>query len=225
MQSANVKAFGGLIFVLLIMGALLFLSAWTLEYWQAWTFLAVFGVSGLVITLYLMKKNPELLARRTQGGPLAEKETNQKIIQSITSAGFVSILVVSALDHRFGWSSVPRYLPFAGDALVLSGWLIIFFVFRQNSFASATIELAPEQKVISTGLYGIVRHPMYLGGSFYLLGMPLALGSWRGLLPLSLIMPTLIWRLFDEEKFLSRSLPGYSEYLVKVRHRLVPGVW
>jgi protein-S-isoprenylcysteine O-methyltransferase Ste14 len=225
MKQLNLKAFAGLLFLLLVMGALIFLSAWTLAYWQAWIFLAVFGASALAITVYLMKKDPKLLERRTQGGPVAEKQMTQKLIQTITALGFASILAVSALDHRFGWSLISGLVPFLGDALVVFGMLVVFFVFKQNSFASATIELAPEQTVISTGLYALVRHPMYMGAFFYLMGIPLSLGSIWGLLAIALMMPALIWRLFDEEKFLAKNLPGYVQYKTKVRHRLIPFVW
>ena len=207
------------------MAALLFLPAWTLDYWQAWAFLAVFGGSALATTLYLMKRDPELLERRTRGGPIAEKETSQKIIQTITSVGFIAILIISALDHRFAWSPAPPYVPLIGDGLILFGMFIIFLVFRQNSFASSTIEHAPGQKVVTTGLYALVRHPMYMGALFYLTGIPLSLGSLWGLIAVVVIIPALIWRIFDEEKFLAINLPGYTEYQNKVVYRLVPFTW
>jgi protein-S-isoprenylcysteine O-methyltransferase Ste14 len=219
------KAFGGLLFLLLVMATLLFIPAWTLDYWQAWAFLAVFGASALAITLYLMKKDPKLLERRVYAGPNAEKETSQKIIQTISSIGFTAILVVSALDHRFAWTPLPLYVFLAGDALVALGFFIVFLVYKENTFASATIELAPEQKVISTGLYKLVRHPMYMGAFFLLVGLPLSLGSCWGLFVIALMMPALIWRLLDEEKFLAKNLPGYTEYQNTVRHRLVPFIW
>ena len=225
MTDLNVKAFGGLLALLAVMALLLFLSTWTLNYWQAWVFLAVFGGAALAVTLYLKRTDPKLLERRVHAGPIAEKEWTQKIIQTVASFGFATILVVSALDHRFGWSPVPAYLSLVGDALVALGFVLIFFVYKQNSFASATIELAPEQKVISTGLYALVRHPMYAGAFFLLVGIPLSLGSWWGLLVLALMMPALMWRLFDEERFLEKNLPGYSEYRSKVKYRLVPFVW
>ena len=225
MNRLNTKTFGGLLFLLLVMGALLFLPAWTLDYWQAWAFLAVFGVSALAITLYLMKKDPMLLERRMQGGPTAEKEWSQKIIQTITATMFIAMLVVPALDHRLHWSTVSLSMTLAGDVLVALGFLIIFFVYKENTFASATIELAPEQKVVTTGLYALVRHPMYMGALFLLVGMPLALGSWWGLFVYILFMPALLWRIFDEEKFLAKNLRGYSEYLNKVPYRLVPYLW
>ena len=221
----NLKALGGGLFILVAMGALIFLPAWTLDYWQAWTFLTVFGVSELLITVYLIIKDPKLLERRLHGGPTAEKEASQKIIMSIVSIGFIAILVVSTLDHRFHWSSVPVPIEIAGDFLVTLGFLIIFIVFKENTFASATIKLVPGQKVISTGPYAVVRHPMYSGSLIYLMGIPIALGSWWGVSVLTMMMPVLIWRLFDEEKLLEKNLPGYSEYMDKVKHRLVPILW
>jgi protein-S-isoprenylcysteine O-methyltransferase Ste14 len=225
MVNLNTRAFGGLFFLLLVMGSLLLVPAGTLNYWQAWAFLAVFGVSALAITLYLMKKDPKLLERRVHAGPTAEKKTSQKIIQTVASIGFAAILVVSAFDSRYAWTPLPLYVSLAGEALVALGFLIIFFVYRENTFASATIELAPEQKVISTGLYKLVRHPMYMGAFSLLAGMPLSLGSGWGLFVTALMMPALLWRIVDEEKFLAKNLPGYTEYQNTVRYRLVPFIW
>ncbi len=225
MNTLHKKAFGGLLILALVMAALLFISAGTLDYWQAWTFLAVYFASSLAITLYLMKKDPKLLERRMRGGPTAEKEPIQKIIMSFTSLGFIGLIVFPALDHRFAWSHMPPYAALAGDGLVLLGWLAIFFVFKENTFTSATIELAPDQKVISTGPYALVRHPMYSGAVVMLLGIPIALGSWWGVLIIVAILAALIWRLFDEEKFLARNLPGYAEYQSRVRYRLLPLIW
>jgi len=207
------------------MGLLLFLPAGTAQYWQAWGYLAVFFGASLLITVYLMKKDPALLERRLRGGPTAEKEKKQKIIMLLVSIGFITLLIVSALDHRFMWSSVPFYMVITGDLLMALGFYIVFLVFRENPFTSATIEVVGDQKVISTGPYAVVRHPMYAGSSLYLLGMPLALGSYWGLLVLATMMPFLIWRLFDEERFLSKNLPGYTEYCCKVRWRLIPRVF
>jgi len=225
MNILNIKAFGGLLFLLLVMAALLFIPARTLDYWQAWTFLAVYFALSLAITLYLMKKDRALLERRISGGPTAEKEPTQKIIMYIVSLGFIGLLVLPALDHRFAWSHMPPYVALAGDVLVVLSWLAIFFVFKENTFTFATIELAPDQKVISTGPYALVRHPMYAGALVMLLGIPIALGSWWGLLVILAMMPALIWRLLDEEKFLVRNLRGYVEYQNKVRYRLIPLVW
>jgi protein-S-isoprenylcysteine O-methyltransferase Ste14 len=225
LKDSNKKAFAGFFFLLLVMAALLFVPAWTPNYWQAWAFLAVFGASAFAITMYLMTKDPKLLERRVRAGPTAEKEMSQKITQTITSIGFAAILVVSALDHRLAWTPLPPYVSLAGDVLVALGFLIVFFVYKENTFASATIELAPEQKVISTGPYKLVRHPMYMGVFFLLVGIPLSLGSLWGLFAIALMMPALIWRILNEETFLVKSLPGYSEYQNTVRHRLVPFIW
>ena len=225
MRSLYLKAFGGLAVLFLIMASLLFVAAGTLHYWQAWLFLAVYFLASLAITLYLINNNRALLARRMSGGPFAEKEPAQRIIMALVSIGFVGLILLPAIDHRFGWShlSIPAIL--AGDALVLLGWLGIFFVFRENSFASATIESAEDQRVISTGLYAWVRHPMYATSLLMLLGIPVALGSWWGVLIVVAIVPALIWRLTDEERFLVRHLPDYSTYQRRIRYRLLPRVW
>jgi protein-S-isoprenylcysteine O-methyltransferase Ste14 len=225
MTSLEKKAFRSLLILCLVMAALLFIPASTFNYWQAWIFLAVYFGSSVAVTLFLMKSDPKLLERRMSGGPLAETQTTQKIIMSLTSLGFVGLIVVPALDRRFAWSHVPPLIAVAGDIMVGLGFLAIARVFKENTFSAATIKLAPDQQVISTGPYAVVRHPMYAGGLVMLLGIPLALGSWWGLLILVAMLPALIWRLIDEEKFLARGLPGYSEYQNKVRYRLLPLVW
>lgn len=225
MTGLNISAIGWLLVLLVVMGAVLFVSAWTFNYWQAWVFLSVFGLSSLAVTVYLMKNDPKLLERRMHGGPTAEKELSQKIIMSAASIGFAAILIVPALDHRWHWSAVPPYAVIAGNVLIVLGWTIILFVFRENTFTSATIEVVADQRVVSTGPYAVVRHPMYSGSLLYFLGIPIALGSWWGLLVGILMMPVFVFRLFDEEKLLARNLPGYSEYMDRVKYRLVPFVW
>ena len=143
----------------------------------------------------------------------------------LASIGFIGLLVVPALDHRFRWSSVPAYGVIAGNLLTVVGFYITFLVYRENTFTSATIEVASDQRVVSTGPYAVARHPMYAGGLLYLLGMPLALGSYWGLLVFVAVLPALIWRLLEEEKFLVKNLPGYVEYCAKVRWRLIPKVF
>src|SRR6516162_2437864 len=224
-MSENQKAFAGLFLLIAAVMAALFIPAGTLHYWQAWIFLAFYFVPALAISFYLMVKDPKLLARRMRGGPVAEKQTAQKIIMSIVSVGFLALLVVPALDHRFGWSHLPATIAIAGNALMAIGWLAIFFVFRENSFSSATVEIADDQKVVSTGPYAWVRHPMYAGAVLMLLGMPLALGSWWGVAVFLAMLPAFVWRMFDEEKLLTENLPGYAEYRQRVRFRLIPGVW
>jgi protein-S-isoprenylcysteine O-methyltransferase Ste14 len=225
MISLHRQAFGGLAILFLVMSSLLFIAAGTLDYWQAWTFLAVYFAASIAITLYLMKTDPALLARRMSGGPFAEREPAQKIIMSIVSLGFIGLVALPGIDYRLHWSQMSAHAALAGDALVLLGWLGIFLVFRENSFSSATIELAADQTVISTGPYAWVRHPMYAAALVMLLGVPIALGSWWSVLIVAAILPALIWRLMDEERFLLRNLPGYADYRSRVRYRLLPLVW
>jgi len=225
MNNLNTKAWLGLVFLAIAMGLLLFLPAGTVRYWQAWAYLAVYFGESLLITLYLMKKDPALLKRRLSAGPTAEKEKTQKIIKLFASTGFIASLVVTAVDHRFVWSSAPLYAVIAGDILTALCFHIMFLVFRENTFTSATIEIAEDQKVISTGPYAFVRHPMYAGGLLLFIGTPLALGSYWGLIAFVAVLPALLWRLLDEEKFLAKNLPGYLEYCAKVRWRLIPGVF
>ena len=221
----NKKAFAGLLQLFISMTALLFLPAWTFRYWQAWVFLVVFFVPVLAITLYFMQIDPKLLERRTVSGPVAEKERRQKIIQSLASIAFIAVIVFPAIDHRRAWSRVPTYGVAVGDFLVALGLIGVFFVFKENSYTSAIIEVAAEQKVITTGPYARVRHPMYIGALVMLLGVPLALGSWWGLLTIIPMTMVIVWRLLDEERFLARNLSGYSEYMKKVRYRLLPFLW
>jgi protein-S-isoprenylcysteine O-methyltransferase Ste14 len=225
MSSLARKAFTGLAILLAVTVSLLFGAAGTFHYWQAWLFLVAYFAPSLAIILYLIKEDPALLARRMSGGPFAEKEPVQKIIMSIVSLGFVGLIVLPALDHRVGWSPLSPTMVLIGDLLVLTGWLGIFLVFRENSFGAATIELSEDQRVISTGPYAWVRHPMYAAGLLLLSGIPLALGSgWSVLLVLALF-PALVWRLKDEEEFLVRNLPGYREYQQSVHYRLLPSIW
>jgi len=225
MNVLYLKAIGGLAILFLVMASLLFLPARTFAYWQAWVFLAVYFSASIAISLYLITSDPALLARRMSGGPFAEKEPAQRVIMSITSLAFVGLLVLPAIGHRLRWSELSPGAALAGDVLVLLGWLGIFFVFKENSFSSATIELASDQRVISTGPYAWMRHPMYAAALVMLLGIPIALGSSWGVLIVVAMLPVLIWRLLDEERFLVRNLPGYAEYQRRVRYRLLPLIW
>ena len=157
--------------------------------------------------------------------PTAEKQPLQQHIQAVAAITFIGFLVVPALDHRLAWSNVPLGIEIAGDALVALGFFSVYLVFKENSFSAATIEVATGQKVISTGPYAIVRHPMYAGALVMLFGTPLALGSWWGLLLLIPMTLVLVLRLLDEERFLAKNLPGYTEYCQSVRYRLVPYIW
>ena len=225
MTHLNTKAWLSLAVLAIVMGLLLFVPAWTVHYWHAWVYLLIFTCTSTLITLSLMRHDPALLARRMRAGPTAERQPAQRLIMLCTSIGFIALLVVPALDFRFGWSAVPLGGVVVGDVLVVTGFSGIARVYRENTFTSATIEVVKDQQVISTGPYAIVRHPMYASASLYLFGTPLALGSYWGLVVLGAMMPFLLWRLCDEERFLAQHLPGYTAYQQRVRHRLVPGVW
>ena len=225
MKNLGVKAWLAVAALAIAMALLLFVPAGTVRYWQAWVYVSIFTTASALTTFYLLRTDRALLERRMRGGPTGEKRPVQKLIMLCTSLGFIALLVVPALDHRFGWSSVPLVGVVAGDALVAVGFFVICLVYRENTFAAATIQVAEYQKVISTGPYAIVRHPMYAGGFLYFLGTPLALGSYWGLVVIAAMVPLLIWRLLDEERFLSRNLPGYAEYREQARYRLVPFVW
>jgi len=215
----------GLAQLILILAVLLFLPTWSFHYWQAWIFLLVFAVSVLLITLYFLQKDPRLIESRLKAGPAAEQEKSQKVIQTLASLFFILPFIIASLDHRFGWSHVPTYLVLLGDVLVALGLYIVFLVFRENSFTSATIEVQEEQRVISTGPYAVIRHPMYSGAFIMLLGVPLALGSWWALIFVFLLFAAIVWRLLEEEKFLAKNLLGYTNYRQKVRYRLIPFIW
>ena len=225
MSSLNQRAFSGLFFLVIVLGAILFLSAWTLDYWQAWVFLAAFSLPSLAITLYLMKFDPKLLERRLHAGAVAEKERSQKVIQAIATIAFILIIAFPAIDHRFGWSKVATTFVILGDGFVALGLSAVFFVYRANTFASAVVEVNVDQQVISTGPYAIVRHPMYTSALFMLLGVPPALGSFWGLIAFIPMLVAITWRLIEEERFLDRNLPGYAAYRSLVKYRLVPFVW
>lgn len=225
MKELNKRAFAGLSQFILVLAVMLFLLAWTIHYWQAWLFLSVFSTSVLAVTLYLMKYDPKLLERRLTAGAAAERQKSQKIIQLIANIAFVAVIAVPPIDHRLAWSSLPTRWVVLGDGLVVGGLLLVFFVFRENSFTSGIIEVAVEQKVITTGPYAWVRHPMYLGSLVMLVGIPLALGSWWGLTTLVPMAFVIIWRLLDEERYLARNLAGYPKYQHAVRYRLIPFAW
>jgi protein-S-isoprenylcysteine O-methyltransferase Ste14 len=221
-QDLTRKALLGLAKLLISVGILVFLPAWSLEFWQAWIFWLILSASGLLINLYFLKWDPHLIARRL---PSAERERSQRTIQTFATVLFIMEIVVSGLDHRFHWSHVPPILVISGDLLAAVGFFAIFQVFKENSFASSIIEVTRSQSVISTGVYRIVRHPMYVGGLLVAVFTPLALGSYWALLFFPLMFLATVWRLINEEKFLARHLPGYDEYRLKTRYRLVPFVW
>jgi protein-S-isoprenylcysteine O-methyltransferase Ste14 len=225
MATLKARAWLSLAFLAVVMGLLLFGSAGTLRYWRAWVYLLLFFSLSGAITLDLIRRDPALLERRMKGGPTAERRPLQQFIMLGASLGFISLLVLPALDFRLHWSAVPFGGVVLGDALFVFGFGFIGRVYRENTFTSATIEVTEGQRVITTGPYAVVRHPMYASALLYLVGTPLALGSYWGMLGLGFMMPFLVWRLLDEERLLARELPGYTAYQTRVRYRLVPFVW
>jgi len=225
MKNLTVPAFLGLAQLVIVLGVLLFLPGWTFNYWQAWVFLGAFGISVFLITLYFLRKDPNLIQSRLKVGPAAEQQKSQKIIQGLASVFFILPFITASVDHRLRLSRVPMGLVILGDILVVLGLYTVFLVFRENTFTSATIEVQQEQRVISSGPYAVIRHPMYSGAFVMLLGIPLALGSWWAFVFVFLLFAAIVWRLLEEEKFLSRNLPGYESYRQKVHYRLIPFVW
>lgn len=225
MANLLVKTFLGFAFLIVVLGLALFLPAGSLSFWQAWVYLADFAICTILITAYLIKNDQGLLERRVRAGPVAETQKSQQLIQSLASLFFIALFIVPGFDYRFHWSHVPVVVSLISFVMVAIGFYIVFLVFRENSFTSGTIEVVNEQKVISTGPYHVVRHPMYAGAFLLLLFTPLALGSWVAIpLPIPLIL-VIIVRLLAEERFLSANLPGYTQYCNEVHYRLIPFVW
>lgn len=208
-----------------VFGLMVFLAAFTFDYWQAWVFLAVYAVSAWLPSIYLLRTNPVALQRRMRGGPAAETRTVQKFVMGGVWVSLAATLVVSALDHRFGWSAVPTAMCLVGDVLVAAGLGVVMLVVIQNSYAAGTVRVEEGQKLTSTGLYGLVRHPMYTGNVIMMIGVPLALGSYWGLIFVIPHLLILSVRVRDEERLLEEQLDGYREYRGKVRYRVVPLVW
>jgi protein-S-isoprenylcysteine O-methyltransferase Ste14 len=210
---------------ILSFGLILFLPAGTFRYWQAWLFIGVFMTATIVPVVYLARNNPTALQRRMNAGPRAEPRAAQKFIITGSFLVLLAAMVLSAFDHRFGWSSVPAWLSVLGDVLVAVGLGIAMLVIVQNGYAAANITVESGQALVSDGLYRYVRHPMYVGNVIMMIGMPLALGSYWGLI---FVIPgciLLVLRILDEEELLTQELTGYGEYRQRVRYRLLPNVW
>jgi protein-S-isoprenylcysteine O-methyltransferase Ste14 len=224
-NSLAFRAIKGLATLTGVMAIFLFAAAGTLRFWQGWAYLLTFMLCAAASTADLVRRDPALVARRMRAGPTAETEPAQKLIQSVITALFVGYLVVAGLDRRFGWSAVPLGIVVAGNALTVLGFVLIHRVFRENTFAASTITLSDDQRVIDTGPYAVVRHPMYAAALFLFVGTPLALASYWTLLLSVPLLAALMARILDEERFLSQHLAGYADYRQRVRWRLVPGLW
>ena len=224
MKNPKVKVWLWFVISFVLIGLVLFLSAGTINYWQAWVYLGVGTVSCVPLTLYIIK-DPILLENRTKAGPAAEQRPIQKIVVLLSGLPAIATLIVPSLDRRFSWSSMPFWLSIFGDLLIIVSMWAVYRVFKENSFGSATVEVTKDQKVIFTGPYAIVRNPMYSCAVVYFIAISLALGSYWGLVPAVLTILGLAWRLSDEEKFLAKNLLGYTEYCAKVRWHLIPGIF
>jgi len=207
---------------LALLGALLFLPAWTLRYTGAWLFLALLFVPMLIMGLVLFFKAPALLEKRLNN---KEKEKTQQGVIALSGLLFPAGFVLSALDFRFGWSHVPLWVVIVASVLFLIGYGMYAEVMRENAYLSRTVEVQEGQRVISTGLYGVVRHPMYLATLLMFLPLPLILGSFWGLIPFGLYPVVIVIRILNEETVLTRELVGYAEYKTKVKYRLIPWIW
>jgi|KBSSwiStaDraftv2_1062776.scaffolds.fasta_scaffold04712_3 protein-S-isoprenylcysteine O-methyltransferase Ste14 len=225
MMKVAIQAIASGLIGLVVFGLLVFWPAGTFDYWQGWAFIAVFAASTMIPSLYLAAKNPAALERRMQAGPAAETRPLQKLIISFAFVSLGATIVVSALDFRFGWSSVPAAISVIGDVLVALGLGISMIVTIQNGYAAANVKVESGQDLVSTGLYGVVRHPMYFGNVVLMIGIPLALGSYWGLLFVIPGLAVLATRILDEEKVLTQQLAGYRDYAQRVHYRLVPYVW
>jgi protein-S-isoprenylcysteine O-methyltransferase Ste14 len=224
-MKTGVQATASSVFGLIVLSALVFLPAGTLNYWQAWVFIATFMVATIFPSIYIARTNPAALRRRMHGGPRAEARTIQKILITGAWLGLLALLVISAYDHRMGWSSVPAWVCLLGDVLLATGLGIAMLVVIQNGYAAATVTVETGQTVVSGGVYTFVRHPMYVGNMIMMVGVPLALGSYWGLVFVVPGVVALVLRILDEEKLLTHELAGYREYTQRVRYRLVPYVW
>ncbi len=207
---------------LLVCGLMFFLPAGTFDYWQAWAYLAIIAALALFVILYFMKNDPEFLERRLQ---MREKEAQQKRVVAFGLLIFIVGFLLPGFDKRYGWSFIPFEYVVAADAVVLLGYWLVFLVFRENSYAGRTVRVEKGQKVISTGPYSVIRHPMYFGMIFMYLATPIALGSYVAFPVFLLVLPMLVFRILNEEEVLGRELPGYKEYCKRVRYRLIPFVW
>jgi len=208
----------GIPFIALI----ILLPAGTWSYWQGWLYLVTLLLPMLVSTVYLFKNDPALLERRLR---MREKENTQQKIIGVLGVYFLLAFTLPGFDVRFGWSNVPAWVSILADGLVFVGYMITFWVLTVNSFLSRTVEVDANQRVVSTGPYAIVRHPMYFGVALLYIASPLALGSYWAILPALMILPLLAARILNEEDVLLRDLPGYAEYRQKVKYRLLPGIW
>ena len=207
---------------LLAFGVLLFLPAGTFRYPQGWLLTGILFVPMFAAGLVMMKKNPDLLRKRLQA---KEEESEQKAVILFSGIMFLAAFIAAGLSFRFGWWMLPFGVSIAATVVFLAAYVLYAEVLRENTYLSRTVEVQENQKVIDTGLYGIVRHPMYMATVILFLAMPLVLGSVLSFLIMLCYIPIIVKRIGNEEQVLEKGLPGYREYKKKVRYRLIPGIW
>lgn len=207
---------------LLLVGALLFLPAGSLYYPNGWLFIGLLFIPMLILGVVLLIKSPDLLKKRLGA---KEQETTQRGVVAVSGLLFILGFVVAGLDFRFGWSSMPMWVVTVSSAVLLISYALYAEVMRENAYLSRTVEVQENQKVIDTGLYGIVRHPMYAVTLWLFLSIPMVLGSWWSLLCFAPYLAVIVVRIRNEEKVLEAGLDGYTDYKKRVKYRLVPFVW
>jgi len=210
------------LFSLFFVGLLIFFPAGSIKFWNGWLFLGALFIPMFGVLIYLLVKDPDLLAKRMK---TKEKEKTQKTYLILSIIVCFITFIVPGLDFRLNWSHVPLSVVLISTIIMISGYLMFFIVMKQNTYASRVIEIQDEQKLIDTGLYSFVRHPMYLAGTILYGFAPLVLGSFYALIPMVFIPILLIIRIKNEEKVLINGLKGYDEYMEKVKYRLLPFIW
>lgn len=208
--------------LIIILGLMFFLPAGTIQYWQAWIFCGILFIPMIFVLIYLLKNNPELLERRMK---MKEKEKPQKLIIKLSMLVFITAFIIPGLDYRLNWSDLHLTVIIIADVIIFLGYLLFFFVLKENSYASRIIEVENDQIVISTGPYAIIRHPMYLAVLLIYVFSPLALGSYWAMLAIFPLPILIVFRIINEEKVLMKELPGYKVYTQRVKYRLIPFIW
>ena len=222
MKKIFIQAAGKFFAGLLIVGALLFVPAGTFRYWNAWLFIGILFIPMLIAGTVLMMKNPELLRKRLNA---KEEQNEQKAVVALSGLMFLAAFILAGLNFRFGWLILPRWLVISWAVIFLLAYIMYAEVLRENAYLSRTVEVQENQKVIDTGLYGIVRHPMYASTLFLFLSMGIVLGSVFSFAVLLLYIPIIAKRMKNEEEVLKKGLEGYAEYMAKVKYKVIPYIW
>ena len=216
------QAFAKFFLGVILLGVLIFLPAWSFKFWQGWLLMAILFIPMFVAGLVMMAKNPDLLRKRLNA---KEQEAEQKTVVKLSGMLFIAAFVVAGLNWRFGWWVLPDWAVWVASGLFLASYLLYAEVLRENTYLSRTIEVQENQKVIDTGLYGIVRHPMYMATTVLFLAMPLVLASPISFFIMLLYIPVVAKRIKNEERVLEEGLEGYSDYKKKVKYRILPFIW